>query len=359
MGRHRQIEWRRGPAVFVWAVLAFAGLQLTLSFGLEYGGPGECDPYFREKLERLQDRLAETANPTLVLMLGSSRARTGFCARRLCGFGKDPGLVAFNFGISGVGPMLETVHLRRLLAAGVRPDLLFIEIFPAAMVDDDGRPFEYKWLHGRRLQRDDFPVLHVEASKWAKLLWQWGTSRALPCTGYRGELRYLLGLGGFGNRFYHGFPWAGGDAYCWQPDLLTATAEQRARYLGLARSQYSGPLAGSRLARRSTQAVAELLGLCRDQGIAVALVLMPESSEFRTWYSAALRAGVDAYVAHLRRTWGVPVIDAGRWLPDADFWDGHHVLPAGAAAFTDRLGREGLGPLLRVLRAHRKTAQSG
>ena len=41
------------------------------------------------------------------------------------------------------------------------------------------------------------------------------------------------------------------------------------------------------------------------------------------------------------------MIDAREWVPDVGFSDGHHLLPAGATTFTDRLGREALIPLLR------------
>ena len=36
----------------------------------------------------------------------------------------------FNFGMVGAGPLVELVVLRRLLAEGVRPDLLLVEVLP-------------------------------------------------------------------------------------------------------------------------------------------------------------------------------------------------------------------------------------
>jgi hypothetical protein len=37
---------------------------------------------------------------------------------------------------------------------------------------------------------------------------------------------------------------------------------------------------------------------------------------------------------------GAPVIDARGWLGDDGFWDAHHQLPSGAAAFTAQFQRE-------------------
>jgi hypothetical protein len=41
----------------------------------------------------------------------------------------------------------------------------------------------------------------------------------------------------------------------------------------------------------------------------------------------------------------VPLLDGRTWLTEDDFWDGHHLLPRGAAAFTARFERELTAPL--------------
>ena len=45
-------------------------------------------------------------------------------------------IVAFNFGIPAAGPVTNALNLRRLLAAGVAPDLVLLEVLPAHL---DGR----------------------------------------------------------------------------------------------------------------------------------------------------------------------------------------------------------------------------
>ena len=55
---------------------------------------------------------------------------------------------------------------------------------------------------------------------------------------------------------------------------------------------------------------------------------------------------VEAFINRLARRYEVPVIHSREWMDDAAFADAHHLLPAGAAIFTERLGREGIVPLL-------------
>jgi hypothetical protein len=78
----------------------------------------------------------------------------------------------------------------------------------------------------------------------------------------------------------------------------------------------------------------------------VVLVLTPESREFRSWYAPGSEAQIQAVCARLARDHGTRIVDARTWVPDEDFMDGHHVLPAGAAVFTRRLAREVLTPLV-------------
>jgi hypothetical protein len=67
---------------------------------------------------------------------------------------------------------------------------------------------------------------------------------------------------------------------------------------------------------------------------------MPEGSEFRSWYTPAMQAGIDSFLEQLSRAHRVPLIDARTWVPDEDFQDAHHLVAPGADTFTDRLARE-------------------
>ena len=112
--------------------------------------------------------------------------------------------------------------------------------------------------------------------------------------------------------------------------------------------------AGQEVDQRRVVAVADeglrrfrdLLRVCREDGTGVAIIRTPESTTFRAAYRPDALAILDAYTADLCREFGVKVIDARQWLPDEQFEDGHHPLLAGQAAFTSRLQREVLVPLV-------------
>ena len=125
------------------------------------------------------------------------------------------------------------------------------------------------------------------------------------------------------------------------------TAEERQRRTMCTRWQYEGVFGDFHLAQGAAGALCELLDRCSKESIPTTLILMPEGTEFRSWYTPAMRAGIDAYLEVVSRTRNVPLIDARTWVVDDDFQDAHHLIAAGARVFTDRLAREAnlLGPV--------------
>jgi hypothetical protein len=124
--------------------------------------------------------------------------------------------------------------------------------------------------------------------------------------------------------------------------ILDATGQRRA--LEFARRQYGAVLDHFHITAVADRALRELLALCREQGIAAMLVLMPEGTEFQSWYGPGARAEIDAYLASVSRDYHIPLVDARSWLPDNAFFDSHHLHPDGATAFTQHFAREMLKP---------------
>ena len=91
----------------------------------------------------------------------------------------------------------------------------------------------------------------------------------------------------------------------------------------------------------------EIIQRAQADGILVVCVLMPEGSEFRRKFKGDACHTPAELVRRLRQEEHVAVVDARDWLEDSAFFDQHHLLPAGAAAFADRFRIEAMEPALR------------
>src|SRR5439155_1230040 len=140
--------------------------------------------------------------------------------------------------------------------------------------------------------------------------------------------------------------WDGLDAGGWvryPRDSVTAEELERARVFG--RTHYLATMRNGTIQATPHRALHELLDLCRREDIRTILYVMPEGSEFASWYSTSSRATFDDYIVRISQEYALPVVDARAWIADGDFVEYQHLLPRGAAAFTERLGREVLLPL--------------
>jgi hypothetical protein len=345
---------RHDRNALLWTGACFLVLQLGLAVAIEWRLPRLQDPEYAVKAQRLHARalaLAGPQRPFTVVMLGSSRTHHAFDAGRLekplaAALGRP--VVVFNFGIMGAGPINHLINLNRLLAEGVRPDLLLIEVLPP-LLGERARTRELERLPAQRLGYRDLAVVDRYPGVFPNYRADWWQACAVPWYAHRFVIlsqalpRWLPYYHQEGGQPVDDSGWAGGSGR-----TSVTPAEQR-DVLRMARADWGQLLQGFRLGGCSARALADLLDVCRREGIASALVLMPEGSEFRGFYTGDAWAQIDGYVGQLSRRHGVPLINARTWLADDAFWDSHHLLLGGAAAFTDRFGREGIEPLARAL----------
>jgi hypothetical protein len=345
MGR-RQLP-RQARSALLWGLAGFVALQGALAVGIEFWLPGLRDPEYGYKMSRLWARLRGSPGLT-VMMLGSSRTQLGFRPDRLgTPLAREAArpVTAFNFGVTGAGPFAELMHLRRLLAQGVRPDLLLVEVLPPLL---DGRQHgEFERYPAHRLWLRDLPL--AERYGGGGLGADWWLTNLLPSFAHRyaivSRLLPRLLTDALRQNWSRGM-----DEWGWLSMALREGAgpEQRCADTAAARTEYADRLADLRPGGPPAEALRETLEVCRAEGIPTALVLMPEGSEFRRLYPPEALDATARFLGELQQQYGVPLIDAREWVGDDGFWDSHHLLPAGAAAFTDRLGREAIAPLLRA-----------
>jgi hypothetical protein len=122
---------------------------------------------------------------------------------------------------------------------------------------------------------------------------------------------------------------------------------QRPRLRALTHKQYAECWPDYRPGGSGVKGLRDALETCRSSGIRAALLITPESTEFRSWYAEPGRSRIAPLVAELANEFGAPFFDAREWLADDLIGDGHHLIGSGADAFTGRLVREGLVPWLR------------
>jgi hypothetical protein len=326
----------RARAIVFGGLLAFLALQVGLSAAMS-SWPVLRDPDYGNRLVRLDALVREHPRKPLLLVLGSSHTALGFrpdVVMQGWSEGGEPPAV-FNFSRLGNGPLFELLYLHRLLARGIRPDWLLLEIWPLLLDDSalDGREDERLDVH--RLQSDDWPVLARHSALHRQLFGQWWWDGLVPWYSQRSVL-----IGYFAPLWRRFDPFgdsllAGLDEWGWR-EWEAMNRERYRREAQRMTANWSTRLANLQPSARADGELREVLRLCREHAIAVSLLLMPESSGLRATYSADAERRLSEYVRGLAHEHGAPLIDTRDWSPDDDFGDADHLTAEGAAHFTRR-----------------------
>lgn len=327
----------RGPVI--WAIGWFLLAHLSIVGFLEWKCPDFYDPKYGIRLMQLRARLGHARGAKVFIVLGSSRAEQGFRPSRLPVSLDWPEPVVFNLARGGSSPVLNLLTLRRLLADGICPDWMLLEIFPPSLVEErSGVTIVKPTLR-------DFPLLRryrVSGKTYAYFV----RDRGLLWSKYRSSILTRFAPGWLTPPAYRperywdarGGEWLAIGEAVTLPESRALTADARRRYFR--------KLQDFRISPRADQALRELLATCRERAIGVALFLMPEASEFRAWYPAPALERLSSYLEGLQHQYGITLIDARHWIADNEFCDGHHLLANGAASFTTRFGTEVLSRLV-------------
>lgn len=326
-----------------WLAGALLALQLGLALAIHSGLSQFRDPAFHEKFTRLMSLRAAPMPPRTVVFLGSSRTGFGLQPGRLghkLHSELDAPTVFFNFGMPGTGPVIETLALRRLLDEGVRPDRVLIEVVPMFLAGQPTAPQEVQRFPAPRFDYHELEVLEKysgDGQHWRRDWWS-----AWPASWHSHRFEILTRFAPSWVPFELRQDWSqGNDAWGWGTCAnLARTPESHRRAVESERRAYAPYFHGFEVGGSSCAALTDALKLCRNRGIPTALYYMPESAEFRSWYSPAMMSSIDRFVGSLSTQFSAPIIDARSWIGDEQFTDGHHLLPAGAAEFTDRLAKD-------------------
>jgi hypothetical protein len=340
MSGHRRIAGKKADVL--WCLIGFLCAQLIMDVVVDRWHPELYDEEYGARLGMLKARLRETPGRPLMLAVGSSRLGLGFQPELLPPLQTPSGQrpLVFNFSHLAAGPVMNLMDMRRLLHEGIRPQWLVLEAVPTCL------SHEAPSMPLTMSAAQDLPLLQ----RYLNPGMVWGIylrGRVNPWYKHRQGL-----LRRYAPPFVTRIDVSdevkleplGGDR-AWMAVKQIDPAEYRRR-LDVVRKIYFADLQHYRVDPMCDRAMRELLELCRQQSISVILVLTPEGSEFRSWYSRDASTTVARYMNELSRAYGVAVVDARAWNADGDFSDSHHLLLHGAESFTRRLGRDVIQPFL-------------
>jgi hypothetical protein len=352
----------RAKTALLWGVAAFLAGQAVLAYVVSRTHPEIRDPEFGYRLLRLHQLRADDPNRPLCLILGSSRTLCGICPPALpwpTDAGPEP--CVFNFSQFCAGPVRELQTLRRLLADGHRPDWLLLEVWPPYW------PQQGYWFDEQHIMQQDLRpvdlsiVMRYFTHRWPGLA-KLATDTLLPIAGLRSNLLARC-AGSFLSPDQHWrelrlLSWRDAEPSGWRPWQEKGPTEQfHARtveyrlHMASIEYQIKPCLEHFFISDTTDRAFREILQECRRRHIKAALVLMPEHSQMRNWYTPAVHEQVNAYLDRLKREYQVAVFDTRTWLADDAFYDLAHMDPPAAAPFTARLAREMLLPWLQEKRS--------
>lgn len=346
--RGRSVAVRAARALG-WGTVFFVCAQIALNLNIDRRQPELRDPEYGHKLTRLRRQIAENPGRPLVVGIGSSRMAMGLRPEALasCGATGGPEPLVFNAALVGSAPLMELVCLHRLLADGIRPDWVLVECWPPFW-DSESANAEEKRLLVNRLTWSELLLVSQHLPQPGQAVRDWGQQRLAPWFSGRFSLlsHYAPGWLPWESRASE-WTWQNLTASGWLPSRPAHVEdEERARRTESHRQMFGPVLGDFHFARSADHALRALLEVCRHENIRVALLYMPETADLQSWYPPPLRARLDGYLDRLSQEYDAPLIDARCWVKDADFCDGVHLMPPGAAAFSERLGREALRPLL-------------
>jgi hypothetical protein len=340
--------------VLLWGLAVVAVAQVGLVAAKEWWRPELHDPEYGCRLARLRARLAE-ARPgrPLVLALGNSRAAQGVRPAVLETARPDAdGPLLFNFARTGAGPLRQLLFLRRLLADGIRPDLLLVEVW-APQLHLAGGLQEEDYLPTDQLRWRDLGVVRRYAAHPRQRLAEWFQAQLAGWWQHRFLLQsfYLRDwltrkeyLDGAGFRFLDDYGWLDNRFGEGEADPATHGAKFA---LGRRVLRATGLADNFHVEVTARAALQEIVDCCRLARVRLAFVVLPETAACQSCYPPAANAEVAQLLEGFRREQDVPTVNARNWIGDPlDFIDGYHLTPRGAAKFTRRLAAEPIPALL-------------
>jgi hypothetical protein len=336
--KNRSRSSRRHLLAVVWFLVFLVAGQFALGWYIDQTSVEVRDPEYAAKRDRLRKLLATHPTQDWTLFLGSSRGAQGFAARRF-----QPERLAFNFAIPGGGPMVQQIVYHRLKKEGIAPTEIFLEIMPNFFNGTMGDKAEMRMLDTARLQFQELAVLSESPANVHGRYRRWLLARTIPEWRHSRELRERIGLDQYRPDTRPEAPEDAIEFDGWHPTHGDYFRTESPRLHRLAHNQYDRFYTRFEPAHSSLLRLKELIREVRSDGIKITLIIMPEASHFRELASDQHRTGFASMLESLRAEFNLPLLDTRDWVPDEEFFDGHHLFPEGGERLTQRLKKRLVG----------------
>ncbi len=324
---------RVAVSLAIFAVLV-AVPNLAYRVALDQGPPLLRDPEYGVRLARLHERMAEHPGRPPVVIVGSSR--TGMGIRP--GVGEPAGPadpLLFNLSLSGGGPLLQVLTVRRLHADGLTPAAVVLEFWPPMLVG--GIYHEQGRIDPPRLRPCDEPSVRQfywsPDTAWAA---RYGDT-VLPLYGVRQPLMNQVAphLLSWNQRTDRG--WRTADAWGWWPAWDQVSAEKAEEGWPDVEKAYRPRYANYRIDPQHAAAYRAAVAELRGRGVPILIVRMPETERFRTLQTPEGEALADEFLKSITDKHSLEVLDCRQWAETEELPDGFHLTTRGAERVSRRL----------------------
>jgi hypothetical protein len=222
------------------------------------------------------------------------------------------------------------------LADGVRPAAVLVEYWPA-FLREDGAYREDERIVVSRLRPVDRPLVREFFRDPAAAEKVMREQRLNPWYGHRRSLVNQVSPAWLPLSQRSEAMWERIDDWGWLPGREGATPEERQKGVAATAGYYVPLFARYEVSEVADRALRQLIAECREYGIPVALLYLPEGAVFRSFMTPESVRLSDEHLRQVVAELKLPLIDGRGWVPDDDLPDGFHLTWDGAAKFTRKL----------------------
>ncbi len=324
------------------AILAAVVFILILNIGfallLEHGPLRVRDPEYGLRAQHIRNRIQEQPGRNKVVIIGSSRTAIGICPAVYERDAQPDAPMILNASLTGAGPVMQLIALRRLLNDGIVPDVVLLEYWPP-FFRGDGEYHEELRFDLTRLRECDIPVVRSYFTRPDAIIAAMRETKRVPLSSHRKSLLAQW----FPNWLQHAdqtsTTWKGIDSWGWLALQVHSQPRNELAIRAAVASFYVPLFANYRVTPHCHDAYCQAIALCQSRNIRIVLLAMPEASWFDSMQTLQARNICTEHLQQLQNEFVLPMIDAKNWIADEYLPDGFHLTPRGAELFTRRLGQ--------------------